>query len=262
MVLPAGQTAQQDLDASLDVVFNNPNIAPFVCKQLIQHLVKSNPSPAYVSRVAAVFNNNGSGVRGDMKAIITAILMDTEARSADNNPSVDGGHLREPILYMTNVLRGLGFTPTDPNAAADYAYMSLSNYASNLSERPMRSGSVFNFFPPSYVIPSTQINAPEFNLENTASVVLRLSLADSFVNNKISGFTVNLGATSPLGTIASTSPGHLVDALAATFMHSQMPSNMRTAIVNEVTSITNDPAQRVRLAAYLIITASSYKVLN
>src|SRR5437868_11017930 len=182
VVLPAGQTAQQDLDASLDVVFNNPNIAPFVCKQLIQHLVKSNPSPAYVSRVAAVFNNNGSGVRGDMKAIITAILMDTEARSADNNPSVDGGHLREPILYMTNVLRGLGFTPTDPNAAADYAYMSLSNYASNLSERPMRSGSVFNFFPPSYVIPSTQINAPEFNLENTASVVLRLSLADSFVN--------------------------------------------------------------------------------
>ena len=262
VVLPAGQTAQQDLDSSLDAVFNHPNIGPFVCRQLIQHLVKSNPSPQYVSRVVAVFDNNGSGVRGDMKAVLTAILMDTEARAADNNPSVDGGHLREPILYMTNVMRGLGFSPTDPNAAADYAYMSLSNYASNLSERPMRSASVFNFFPPSYIIPGTQISAPEFNLENTASVVQRLSLADSFVNNKISGFTVNLGATSPLGTIASTNPGQLVDTLAGTFMHGQMPSNMRTAIVNEVTSITNNPAQRVRVAAYLIITASAYKVLN
>lgn len=262
VVLPAGQTAQQDVDASLDVVFNHPNIAPFVCKQLIQHLVKSNPSPEYVSRVAAVFKNNGNGVRGDMKAIITAILMDTEARAADTNPNADGGHLREPILYMTNIIRGLGFTSTDANPTADYAYMSLSNYANNLSERPMRSGSVFNFFPPSYVVPGTSFNAPEFSLENTASVVLRLSLADSFVNNKISGFTVNLGATSPLGTIAATNPGQLVDTLAGIFMHGQMSSTMRTTIVNEVTSITNNPAQRVRVAAYLILTASAYKVLN
>jgi len=126
----------------------------------------------------------------------------------------------------------------------------------------MRSGSVFNFFPPSYVIPGTQFNAPEFSLENTASVMLRLSLADSFVNNKISGFTVNLGATSPLGTIAATNPGQLVDTLAGIFMHGQMSTTMRTPIVNEVTSITNNPAQRVRVAAYLILTASAYKVLN
>jgi uncharacterized protein (DUF1800 family) len=262
VTLPAGQAAQQDLNAALDTIFNQPNLGPFVCRQLIQHLVSSNPSPAYVSRVAAVFNNNGNGVRGDMKAVITGILMDPEARAADTNASFDGGHLREPILYITNVLRALGFTPTDSNAAADYAYMSLSNYANNLSERPMRSGSVFNFFPPSYVIPATQLNAPEFNLENTASVVLRLSLADSLVSNKISGFTVNLSATSPLGMLATNNPGQLVDTLSATLMHSQMPANLRTAIVNHITTITNNPAQRVRVAIYLVITSSAYKISN
>jgi uncharacterized protein (DUF1800 family) len=262
VVLPAGQTAQQDLTSSLDTIFNHPNIGPFVCKQLIQHVVSSNPSPAYVSRVAAVFANNGNGVRGDMKAIITAILMDTEARAADTNPAADSGHLREPILYITAVMRGLGFTSTDANPTTDYAYMSLSNYANNLSERPLRSGSVFNFFPPSYVVPGTAINAPEFGLENTASVILRLSLADSFVNNKISGFTVDLSATGALGTIAASNPGQLVDTLAATLMHSAMPANMRTAIVGQITAITNNPAERVRVAVYLIITASGYKVIS
>jgi uncharacterized protein (DUF1800 family) len=264
VVLPAAQTAQQDLTSSLDTIFNHPNIGPFVCKQLIQHLVSSNPSPEYVSRVAAVFANNGNNVRGDMQAVITAILMDPEARAADSNPAADGGHLREPILYMTDVLRGLGFTSTDANPTADYAYISLSNYANNLSERPMRSGSVFNFFPPSYVIPNTQVNAPEFSLENTASVVLRLSLADSFVNNKISGFTtLNLSATSPLGVLANaTDPGPMVDSLAAILMHSQLPANVRTAIVNHITTITNNPAERVRVAVYLIITSGNYKVIS
>jgi uncharacterized protein (DUF1800 family) len=262
-ILPASQTAQQDLDQSLDIIFNHPNVGPFISRQLIQHLVSSNPSPAYVSRVAAVFANNGNGVRGDMKAVISAILMDTEARAADSNPAVDGGHLREPILYMTNVMRALGFTPTDPTAGADYAYQSLSNYANNLGERPLRSGSVFNFFPPSYVIPSTQLNAPEFGLENSASVILRLSLADSFVNNKISGFTVDLSATSALGVMAASNPGQLVDTLAATLMHSQMPSSVRTAIVNHISTIAStNPALRLRVAVYLIITSTNYKIIN
>jgi hypothetical protein len=199
-----------------------------------------------------------------MKAVITAILLDTEARAADTNPAANGGHLREPILYITDVMRAFGFTSTDASPAADYAYMPLSNYANNLSERPMRSGSVFNFFPPSYVVPGTQINAPEFGLENTASVILRLSLADSFVNNKISGFTTtNLTATSQLGVLANaTNPGPMVDLLGVWLLHSQMPAAMRTAIVNQITGITGNPAERVRVAAYLIITSSQYKIIN
>jgi uncharacterized protein (DUF1800 family) len=255
-VLPAGQTAEEDLSGALSNVFNHNNVGPFVCKQLIQHLVSSNPSAAYVARVAAVFANNGSGVRGDMQAVIRAILEDTEARAGDTNSLYEGGHLREPMLWMTNYLRAIGFTNTDANSS----YFSLSNYSNNLNERPYRSGSVINFFPPSYVIPQTSLNAPEFDLENTASAILRLSLADSLVNNKITGFTTDLSATSTLGQIAAASPGNLVDTLGVMFMHGQMPADMRAAILSAITGLGT--AQQVRVATYLVISSSQYKVMH
>ncbi len=252
--LPAGQTAEQDLDGALANLFAHPNAGPFVCKQLIQHLVSSNPSPAYVGRVSAVFADNGSGVRGDLSAVVRTILMDTEARAGDTDQTFDGGHLREPILYLANVIRGLGFANTDSTGY----YGTLSNYSGQLSQKPYGSGSVFNFFPPSYVIPGTTVNAPEFALENTASAVLRLTQANSIVYNQISGFSVDLTATSALGMMASN-PGNLVDTLGLIFMHGQMPTNMRTAIVNHISTLT-DMGQRVRVATYLVITSSQYKV--
>lgn len=255
-VLPAGQTAEQDLAGALNNIFNHPNVGPFVCKQLIQHLVTSTPSPAYVARVAAVFANNGSGVRGDMQAVIRAILEDQEARAGDTNPAYDGGHLREPMLWITNFLRAVGFTNTDTNSS----YFSLSNYSNNLNERPYRSGSVFNFFPPSYVIPETTLNAPEFDLENTASSILRLSLADTFVNNKITSFSIDLSATGPLGVLATNSPGEMVDTLGKLFMHGQMPSDMRNEILGAIGGL--GVAQQVRVATYLVITSSQYKVMH
>jgi len=255
--LPAGQTAEADLAGALTNIFNHQNIAPFVCKQLIQHLVTSTPSPAYVARISAVFANNGSGVRGDMQAVIRAILEDQEARAGDTNPTYDGGHLREPMLWITNFLRAVGFTNTDPNGS----YYSLSNASIALGEAPYRSGSVFNFFPPSYVIPQTSLNAPEFDLENTATSILRLSLADSLVNNKISSFTINLGTSSTLGQIAATGPGPLVDTLNTMFMHGQMPAAMRTEIISTISGLTS-VAQQVRVAVYLVITSSQYKVIH
>jgi len=255
-VLSAGQTAETDLAGALSNIFNHPNVGPFVCKQLIQHLVTSTPSAAYISRVAGIFANNGSGVRGDMKAVVRAILDDPEARAGDTNASYDGGHLREPILFITAMIRGLGFTNTDPNAS----YESLSNYSNNLSERPYRANSVFNFFPPDYVIPGTTVNAPEFGIENTATTTLRMSLADSIVNNKITSFTVDLSNTSSLGVLAAN-PTNLVNTLSMLFMHSQMPANMQTAIVNAITPLTSN-AERVRVAVYLIITSSQYKVIH
>jgi uncharacterized protein (DUF1800 family) len=255
-VLPASQTAEQDLTGALDNIFNNSNVGPFVCKQLIQHLVTSTPSPAYVARISAVFANNGNGVRGDMQAVIRAILEDQEARAGDTDPTYDGGHLREPMLWMTNFMRAVGFTNTDANGS----YFSLSNYSNNLSERPYRSGSVFNFFPPSYVIPQSTLNAPEFDLENTATAILRLSLADSLVNSKITGFTINLGATSTLGQIAAVNPANMVDTLSVMFMHGQMPTNMRTEILTAINGLAT--AQQVRVATYLVITSSQYKVMH
>jgi uncharacterized protein (DUF1800 family) len=267
--LPAGQSTTQDLTGALTDIFNHPNVGPFVCKQLIQHLVASNPSPAYVSRVAGIFANDGTGKRGNMKAVITAILTDVDARAADTSPNFDGGHLREPMLYMTNVMRGLGFVNNDAKAGNDVianaSYNTVGNYTSPLGERPYTSGSVFNFFPPNYVIPGTTLNAPEFGQENTASAVLRLSLANSLVYDGISGFTVDLSKTSALGITASatgnamTDSGNLVDSLGVIFMHGQMPAQMRTAIVNHIATLT-DPAQRVRVATYLVITSSFYKI--
>jgi uncharacterized protein (DUF1800 family) len=254
--LPAGGTAEQDLKGALDNIFADANVGPFVCRQLIQHLVTSTPSAGYISRVAAVFANDGTGVRGNMQAVLTAILTDTEARAGDTDPSFDGGHLREPVLFLTEMVRGLGFT----NTAANGSYESLSTYSSNLSERPYRANSVFNFFPPNYVVPGTALNAPEFGIENTATATLRESLADSIVNNKISGFNVDLSDTSTLGVMAAD-PATLVNYLSMLLMHSQMPTNMQSVIVNAITPISSN-SQRVRVALYLVITSSQYKIMH
>ena len=254
--LPAGQTAAQDLDGALSNLFNHPNVGPFIGRQLIQHLVMSNPSPAYVGRVSAVFADDGHGVRGNLHAVIQAILLDQDARAGDTNPGYDGGRLREPILYVTNMVRGLGFVNTDANGY----YGTLSNYSGALGEKPYGSNSVFNFFPPSYMIPGTVVNAPEFDLENTATVILRLTLADNVVYNRLSGFRADLSATSAFGQMAAN-PGNLADSLGIVFMHGQMPAAMRTAIVNHISTFS-DPAERVRVATYLVITAPQYKVLH
>ena len=192
-----------------------------------------------------------------MKAVVRAILLDDEARAGDTNADYNGGHLREPILFMTAMMRALDFTNTDVNGA----YYNLSNYTTALGERPYRANSVFNFFPPDYIIPATTLNAPEFGNENSATSILQLSLADSVVNNKISSFTTtDLTATGVLGTMAAN-PANLTDYLGMVFMHSQMPTNMRTAIINAITPITTN-AQRARVAVYLVITASQYKIIH
>ena len=264
--LPAGQSSSQDLTGALTNIFNHQNVGPFVCRQLIQHLGTSNPSPAYVARISAVFANDVTGIRGNMKAVVQAILLDPEARAGDTNPSFDGGHLREPMLYMTNIIRGLGFTFLGAGAGTgpEY-YYTLGNYSTLLSEKPYASGSVFNFFPPNYVIPGSTTNAPEFSIENTASAILRLTLADNIVYNRISDFSVDLSATSALGIMASatgnatTDSTNLVNALGNIFMHGQMPAQMQTDIINHVATLSNIP-ERVRVATYLVITSSPYKV--
>ncbi|MDP9050237.1 MAG: DUF1800 domain-containing protein [Acidobacteriota bacterium] len=265
--LPAGQSSSQDLTGSLGNLFSHPNVGPFVCRQLIQHLVSSNPSPAYVARVSAVFANDGTGVRGNMQAVIQQILLDPEARAGDTNSSSAGGHLREPLLYMTGVMRGLGFTFTPAAGNGIEYYYTPSNYTAALGERPYTSGSVFNFFSPEYVIPGTTINAPEFGIENTATAVLRLTLADNLVYNRIQSFTVDLSKTSALGMMASatgnatTDSTNLVNALGNIFMHGQMPTQISAPIIAHVATLS-DPAQRVRVATYLVTTSSFYKVVH
>ena len=259
--LPPGQTAEADLAGVIDSIFNHPNVGPFVCRQLIQHLVTGNPSPAYVGRVSAVFANDGAGVRGDMKAVITAILTDPEARAADTNPAEDGGHLREPILYFTGILRALQSTNTNAQGRYDMA----TSYTAPLGETPYAAASVFNFFPPSYVIPGTSINAPEFAQEDTAAAMIRLNLADSIVRNHLTSFNIDMSQTSVLGKIASATgnagvdSANLVNALDVLFTHAQMPAAMKAAIVAHATQLPVI-GQRVRVATWLVISSNFYQI--
>ena len=257
--LPAGQTAEEDMDGAITNIFEHPNVPPFVCRQLIQHLVKSMPSPEYVSRVAAVFKDDGNGVRGDMKAVLTAIFTDPEARAGDTAQQASDGHLREPILWLTGVMRGLGFVNVDPH---DY-WQTLSANVGGLGEYPFESPAVFNFFPPSYVIPGTTYNAPEFGLENTGSVTDRLTLADLLVFNSIGSFNVDLSSTSPLGeALRNGGSKGLVQALNDLFLYGTMDTDTSDAIVDEVNTIHGLPAQQIRIAVYLVITSSQYKILH
>jgi uncharacterized protein (DUF1800 family) len=261
VTLPAGQTAQQDLSGAIDSIFNHPNVGPFVGRQLIQHLVTGNPSPAYVGRVAAVFANDGSGVRGDMRAVITAIVTDPEARAADTDPAANGGHLREPILYFTGILRALQFTNVNPQGRYDIA----TSYTAPLGQTPYGAASVFNFFPPTYVIPGTALNAPEFALENTAAATLRMTLADSIVRNHLTSFAIDMSPSSVLGQIASatgnaaTDSTNLVTALNILFAHDQMTATMQSAIAANAALLT-DISQRVRVSTWLVISSNFYKI--
>ncbi len=261
VTLPGGQTAEQDLSGVIDSIFNHPNVGPFVGRQLIQHLVTSNPSSAYVGRVAAAFANDGSGVRGDMRAVITAIVTDPEARAADTDPAANGGHLREPILYFTGILRALQFTNVNPQGRYDIA----TSYTAPLGQTPYGAASVFNFFPPTYVIPGAALNAPEFALENTAAATLRMTLADSIVRNHLTSFAIDMSPASVLGQIASatgnaaTDSANLVTALNILFTHDQMTATMQSAIAANAALLT-DIGQRVRVSTWLVISSNFYKI--
>jgi uncharacterized protein (DUF1800 family) len=252
-MLPAGQSAVQDLQGALDNVFNHPNVGPFVSNQLIQHLVTSNPSPAYIQRVASVFNDNGSGVRGDMKALITAVLIDPEARRGDDPASAVGtdGHLQEPILYMTGLLRAFGATSDGSN---------LAYYGSGMGQEALYAPSVFNFYSPSYVIPGTTIYGPEFQILTTATSLNRVNWTNSYVFGSIGpGTTVSF---SNYATQASQ-PSALLSSLNTLMLHGSMSSDMQSAILTAMQSVpsgSKQGLQQAQMAIYLVGTSSQYQV--
>jgi uncharacterized protein (DUF1800 family) len=174
------------LKSALDALFNHPNAGPFFAKQMIQRLVTSNPSPAYVTRVASAFNNNGASVRGDLKAVWAAILLDDEARSAQTLNSMSFGKLREPMLRLVQWGRSFGISST----AGSWKMFDLSNSASQLGQSPLHAPSVFNFFRPGFVPPSTalalmQAPAPEFQLVNETTVGGYLNFMQGVILNGI-----------------------------------------------------------------------------
>jgi uncharacterized protein (DUF1800 family) len=277
VVLPQNQTAQQDLKGALDAIFMHPNLPPFVARRMIQHLVASNPSPAYVTRVAnafaaGTFTSNGvnfgaANDRGNMQALIAAVLLDPEARRGDDpateNP-VDG-HLREPVLFVTNVLRAFHGT-TDPNNTLVYLALDMGG------EFLFNSGSVFNFFSPLYNIPAADfttppaspLSGPEFQIFTSASSLARVNdiegviFSPTFSGNTqidLSAFASIAGSDSDLGT--------MVDAMNLQLLHGTMSEfpGMRAAILTAVSAVpSGDPLGRARTAAHLIVSSSQYQI--
>ncbi len=257
VVLPPNQTPLADLNAALDNIFNHPNVGPYLAKQLIQHLVKSNPSPAYVGRVAAAFNDNGNGVRGDMKAVVTAVLMDVEARANDigGQDLVLDGHLQEPALYISGIMRALSASISDQNYFA--------NDLRSMGEDIYNAPSVFNYYSPFYSAPGAQALGPEFQIYSPYTAVYRANFISSFFYNYSAlvqtsgpGATVDL---TPLAALAGT-PSALVDALDITFTHGTMPAAMKQTLVGAVTTEAGGNLRRVQTGMYLLLTSGYYNV--
>ena len=247
IALPAGQTAEQDLDAVLDAMMQQPTMAPFVSKQLIQHLVTSNPSPAYVQRISQIFTDT----KGDMKAVITSILTDTEARAADSaaapaNPSF--GHLREPILFLTSLVRGLNGTATSSNT--------LNSRANEMGEDLFNAPSVFSYFSPQYR--TEGLPGPEFQLYSTQTAAYGADIIntalygtlDKYVTLSLTPFTQQAGNVNSLLTY-----------IGSVFLHGTMSSNLQAAATSAANAQSTATA-KAQAALYAVLTSGEYKVIH
>ena len=249
VTVPAGGTTQADVTAALQNIFNHPNVGPFISRQLIQHLVTSNPSPAYVSRVVAEFNDNGSGVRGDLKAVVNAILTDAEARRGDDPTQTqpNNGKLKEPLLFMMNLLRAT-------NATSDGA--NLNNYASAMKEEPFESPTVFNFYPPDNLVPGTNVLGPEFRIFNSTTSISRINFVNDLAFGNVGG-TTKTDLSEYVGL--APNPGALVDSLSEVLTHGPLSDSARTAVINMISTIS-DNTRRTQTALYLVGSSSQFQV--
>jgi uncharacterized protein (DUF1800 family) len=252
----ADKPMADDLAFGIRLIFQHPNVGPFIGKQLIQKLVTSNPSPAYVSRVSAVFNNDGTGVRGNLKAVITAILTDPEARGdAKTDPAY--GKLREPVLFLTGAARAVG-------TSSDGVF--FGQQARNLGQDVFNAPSVFNFYPPSYVVPGTTVLGPEFALQNASTAINRYNFANTFAFGTIPPLATLPGATgtqpnwTPLQALAAN-PAALVAELNALLMQGTMPAAMQATLLAAIAAVPpSDTLTRAKTAFYLTITSPQYQV--
>ena len=229
--LGAGQTPGQDLDGVLDALSEHPNVGPFIGKQLIQRLVTSNPSPQYIARVASVWNDDGSGVRGNLRAVVQAILLDTEALQGHAIQPNTFGKLREPVLKLTGLWRkfdAVGSTMLTPILAAEF-----------LGQRPMGSPSVFNFFSPSYTSPSLSVQrlvAPELQIATHSKVTRTANVLTTFVVQGNSDFA-DPSFSEPVMDLAqlkasAATPGQMVALLDLRLCGGLMSSDTKTVLTS------------------------------
>jgi uncharacterized protein (DUF1800 family) len=254
---PANLTPEQDLDMALDAIYNHPNVGPFISKRLIQRLVTSNPSKRYIARVASVFNDNGQGERGDLKAVIKTILLDPEARSDVFSKKPDFGKLREPILRFSHLWRS--FQVQDP--------IEMDHFSSLMSQHaPLTAKSVFNFFSPHYAPPGEITNAglvaPEFQLISEARITSIYNLIFDIIEEDgfYDIFPTRLNLTYEL-TLVNT-PIQLLDHLDLLLMSGNMSLEFRQILLNYINqNKTEVPSEQLlRDVISLIISSAQYSI--
>lgn len=267
-LIPGGQGIVADLDQAIGILFNHHNVGPFIGKNLIQQLVTSNPSGPYVARVTSAFNDDGTGTRGNMQAVIRAILTDDEARNLPTDPILNAnyGKLREPVLALSNLLRNFDGSVTTDYAISDPGNPAPADRFPHLDEEVFRAPTVFNFFLPDYPLPGrpdgSTLVAPEFNIFSTLTSLGRMN----FIENLIYGPPLTNPTYRPDGTAIDTSTLEamagdiptLVEAVNQQLLHGQMSGALRNIVTDTVSTA---PAGSVaKEAVYLVATSPEYQV--
>ncbi|HEV2860474.1 MAG TPA: DUF1800 domain-containing protein [Pyrinomonadaceae bacterium] len=272
-----GQCAQTELNAALDVIFNHPNVGPFIGKQLIQHLVTSNPSPAYVARVARAFNNDCdalyadgcTGVRGNMKAVARAVVLDPEARGDLKNAS-DYGRLREPAQYVSNILKA--FNSISDGVLGTCVTRPCTDWVGLLDQPVFQPPTVFGYYAPDYEVPGTKTLGPAFQINYTTTTLRRANFADRLI---YIGLPFDLDH--PTGTTLTWAEldavwlepdktdderfAKFIGKLDSLLLHGTMTPQMRAIIKTAIQAVpANDARRRSQSAAYLILTSPHYEV--
>ena len=260
-----------ELNTALDVIFNHPNVGPFISRQLIQRLVTSNPSPAYVQRVASVFNNNGTGIRGDMAAVVRAILLDVDARDMTAVNSSTFGKVREPMIRLTNWMRAFGATSVSGN----YLITSTSGNTA-LGQSALAAPSVFNFYRPGYVPPNTRLgaaglNAPEFQIIDEVTVAGYANTIQGAIGTGI-GTGADVRSAYAVEIAVAGDATLLVERMNRLLLYGQMSPTLRVRITDSVNSVVIPGAgstqtqidaarlNRARLAVYMTMISPEYLV--
>lgn len=255
--------AYASLNQALNNIYNHPNVAPFVSKLLIQHLVTSDPTPAYVGRVAAVFSANRTSST-QLQEVVKAILLDAEARG-DVKTDPRYGKLREPVQLLTNVLRN--FSVSSANLASESDGV-VNNSVAALGQSVFLAPTVFNYYQPNYVVPGSTILGPEFGIYTTGTAIGRANLFSTYAFNGLAialpdrpnGTRINLAEVQAVSAGDATGI-QLMDYLNTKMMHGTMSAQMRSAILPAVTAVaSSNTLLRSQTAIYLIATSSQYQV--
>jgi uncharacterized protein (DUF1800 family) len=259
--IPAGQTAQQDVRRALDIIAAHPNVGPFMAKRLIQRLVTSNPSAAYIYRVVSKWDNNGRGVRGDLCAVTKAILLDPEARTLGTGPNA--GKLSEPVLRLGRLLRAFATPPSDnPPVLGRYL---MWNADEELGQWPMQSPTVFNFFhtdfKPTGPLMDAGLNAPEFEITTELTTV---DTSNYFFEGTYNGFYTNAGPRAVMNYTSLTSlwstPDLLLARIENLLLGRPLSASLRASLLNLHTLHSASPTQGVRVMMQVLTSSPEFSV--